>query len=233
MCITPPVDAFRSLIYFTVTNDVRPSLHFLTLRWMIRECFKMETGIIFNVEMMKTIGLDLDEVTKHPRSRTPDELIPDPSAIIQVGKGPSLVAKALGYFPFAEKPQVGPPSLKEAERDARSALVVPRPWAFKPLEIFPFRTDVFHPGGKPGELRFFDKCLPHLDAGRMLSPVNHSMGHGSVVLGLQAKAGYGKEYPPAANIVKKSLKNIGGGSGAYNPSRSALSAVSCVSYASQ
>jgi hypothetical protein len=44
-----------------VKNDEHCSLARIPLRWMIRECFKVQTGIIFDAHMlMNEVGLDMD-----------------------------------------------------------------------------------------------------------------------------------------------------------------------------
>ncbi|PBK84150.1 hypothetical protein ARMGADRAFT_943805 [Armillaria gallica] len=42
----------------SVKDSTRYSLSRISLRWMIRECFKAETGIMFNSERLRDIGLD-------------------------------------------------------------------------------------------------------------------------------------------------------------------------------
>ncbi|KAJ7483420.1 hypothetical protein FB451DRAFT_1393527 [Mycena latifolia] len=42
----------------SVGNDTRHSLARIPLRWMIRECFKAGTGMIFDTQRLKTLGLD-------------------------------------------------------------------------------------------------------------------------------------------------------------------------------
>ena len=42
----------------SVENGTRHSLARIPLRWMIRQCFLLETGILFHREMFKNIGLD-------------------------------------------------------------------------------------------------------------------------------------------------------------------------------
>ncbi|PBK63035.1 hypothetical protein ARMSODRAFT_1088822 [Armillaria solidipes] len=42
----------------SVKNSMRYSLSRIPLRWMIRECFKAETGIMFDSERLREIGLD-------------------------------------------------------------------------------------------------------------------------------------------------------------------------------
>jgi hypothetical protein len=44
----------------SVPNDTRNSLARIPLRWMIRQCFILQTGIMFHKEMMKTIGVNPD-----------------------------------------------------------------------------------------------------------------------------------------------------------------------------
>ncbi|KAJ3968463.1 hypothetical protein EV361DRAFT_415700 [Lentinula raphanica] len=42
----------------SVKNSTRHSLARISLRWMIRECFKSNTGIMFNSQRLKSVGLD-------------------------------------------------------------------------------------------------------------------------------------------------------------------------------
>ncbi|KAJ3746884.1 hypothetical protein EV360DRAFT_1697, partial [Lentinula raphanica] len=42
----------------SVKNSTRHSLARISLRWMIRECFKSNTGIMFNSQRLKSAGLD-------------------------------------------------------------------------------------------------------------------------------------------------------------------------------
>ncbi|KAJ7841493.1 hypothetical protein B0H14DRAFT_3086748 [Mycena olivaceomarginata] len=48
----------------SVRNDTRYSLARIPLRWMIRECFKADTGIIFDAQRLQELGLD--PATLHP-----------------------------------------------------------------------------------------------------------------------------------------------------------------------
>jgi hypothetical protein len=56
----------------SVKNDVKHSLARITLRWMVRECFKANTGILFQTEEIRAIGID-------PASLWP-EVLPRPEA---------------------------------------------------------------------------------------------------------------------------------------------------------
>ena len=42
----------------SVSNKTRNSLARIPLRWMIRECFKTNTGIMFNTQSFASVGLD-------------------------------------------------------------------------------------------------------------------------------------------------------------------------------
>ncbi|KAF8829500.1 hypothetical protein HHX47_DHR3000528 [Lentinula edodes] len=54
-----------------VKNDTRNSLARIPLRWMIRECFKVGTGIMFHQEILKQVGLDPEGLWPHIRERPP------------------------------------------------------------------------------------------------------------------------------------------------------------------
>ncbi|KAJ3836743.1 hypothetical protein EV361DRAFT_951281 [Lentinula raphanica] len=54
-----------------VKNDTRNSLARIPLRWMIRECFKADTGIMFHRELLKQVGLDPDALWPHVKERPP------------------------------------------------------------------------------------------------------------------------------------------------------------------
>ncbi|KIK60798.1 hypothetical protein GYMLUDRAFT_225554 [Collybiopsis luxurians FD-317 M1] len=52
-----------------VKNKTRNALSRIPLRWMIRECFKTKTGILFHREMLKKVGLDPDTLWPQVRQR--------------------------------------------------------------------------------------------------------------------------------------------------------------------
>ncbi|KAH7926861.1 hypothetical protein BV22DRAFT_1008135 [Leucogyrophana mollusca] len=55
----------------SVPNGTRNSLARIPLRWMIRECFKANTGILFHRESFKQIGMDPDSVYPYVKPRPP------------------------------------------------------------------------------------------------------------------------------------------------------------------
>lgn len=58
----------------SVRNETRHSLARISLRWMIRECFKAQTGIMFETERLREIGLDLSTLY-------PNVIVPRPPPV--------------------------------------------------------------------------------------------------------------------------------------------------------
>jgi hypothetical protein len=52
-----------------VKNEVRNNLARISLRWMIRECFKLQTGILFHRDAFKIVGLDPASLWPHVAHR--------------------------------------------------------------------------------------------------------------------------------------------------------------------
>ena len=67
----PPLDVGGG----SVGNATRHTLARIPLRWMVRECFKAHTGILFYSDKLREIGLDPDKLYPYPRMWTrPDPL---------------------------------------------------------------------------------------------------------------------------------------------------------------
>ncbi|KAJ2924622.1 hypothetical protein H1R20_g12476, partial [Candolleomyces eurysporus] len=66
----------------SVTNETRSSLARITLRWMIRECFKRESGIIFQVEGLRDLGIDPASLYPVVLPRPP-AVMPEPRNFIE------------------------------------------------------------------------------------------------------------------------------------------------------
>ncbi|KAG6871940.1 hypothetical protein C0995_014722 [Termitomyces sp. Mi166 len=54
-----------------VKNEVRNNLARISLRWMVRQCFLLKTGILFHKEMFKIIGMDPDSLYPVVKPRPP------------------------------------------------------------------------------------------------------------------------------------------------------------------
>jgi len=59
----------------SVPPEACPSLSRISLRWMIRECFKAQTGILFSAELLHGLGMDIDllsSLTEHTSEEKED-----------------------------------------------------------------------------------------------------------------------------------------------------------------
>lgn len=54
-----------------VKNEVRNNLARIPLRWMVRQCFLLKTGILFHRETFKVIGMDPDTLFPDVKPRPP------------------------------------------------------------------------------------------------------------------------------------------------------------------
>lgn len=68
-----------------MSNKTRHSLARISLRWMVRECFKANTGILFHSDKLRELGLDPTTLYPYVLPRPPplpvkDHKIPDPPA---------------------------------------------------------------------------------------------------------------------------------------------------------
>ena len=75
----------------SVKNGTPYSLCRIPLRWMVRECFKAKTGILFKSDLLHEIGLDIS--TLHPEVKDRPKLPVDLTKyhLEMVDKGPSLI----------------------------------------------------------------------------------------------------------------------------------------------
>lgn len=65
----------------SVSNEETTNLARIPLRWMIRECFRSNTGIMFQSDALRSMGLDPESVWPEVRPRPPP--VPMTSAVIQ------------------------------------------------------------------------------------------------------------------------------------------------------
>ncbi|KAF9528165.1 hypothetical protein CPB83DRAFT_855015 [Crepidotus variabilis] len=70
-----------------VKNEIRNSLARIPLRWMIRECFRLNTGILFHRDTFKQVGLDWTTLWPVVKER------PDPVA--EFSQGPPTLTREL------------------------------------------------------------------------------------------------------------------------------------------
>lgn len=92
----------------SVRNGTRNSLNRIPLRWMIRQCFETNTGIIFDKDMLKSmVGIDADMLYPEVKPRPPRLPPPQDASIADRVRQPLPIlvfAKAIGgllMFPIS------------------------------------------------------------------------------------------------------------------------------------
>jgi hypothetical protein len=135
------MDALSDVGGGSVKNGTRNSLARIPLRWMIRECFKAHTGIIFDAHMLKNgIGLDIESMFEAPKPLSSTNDLPSSAAESQSSSWTSMItAPALWVWnklPQIRAPPPPPPRVlageaQEEHDDALSKI-------YDQLEIHPF-----------------------------------------------------------------------------------------------
>ncbi|THU78820.1 hypothetical protein K435DRAFT_811222, partial [Dendrothele bispora CBS 962.96] len=99
----------------SVGDQSKDDLANISLRWMIRECFKANTGIIFDSEELKAFGLDptglYPEVKPRPAISSPNQ-----TSVVQSPPKPKLFSR-LSLFSTKKSTNL---SKKQKERDLRT-----------------------------------------------------------------------------------------------------------------
>ncbi|KAF7364563.1 hypothetical protein MVEN_00325300 [Mycena venus] len=164
----------------SVKNDTRHSLARIPLRWMIRECFKADTGIMFDARRLQELGLDpamLYPVVK-PRPPQKSPHIPDDLKIESIPPCKGWLRRTFSRkcqgFPVSAELAEGTPMEKcapgmEEEEDLKDALspmydqltLSPFWWI---LEVIPF---TFRYQQKPDN-KWITKFRPNLGRARKI-----------------------------------------------------------------
>ncbi|KAJ7022588.1 hypothetical protein C8F04DRAFT_1137769 [Mycena alexandri] len=148
----------------SVPNDTRNSLARIPLRWMIRECFKADTGILFDAGRLQELGLDPATLYPFVLPRPPPlsaekEILPKPQGWLRrllsgkKRKDDFTMAAELEDKPL-EKPQPGmeeEEELKDALSPVYDQLHLNPVWWI--LEFIPFTFRYQHEGQWVTEFR--------------------------------------------------------------------------------
>ncbi|KAF8810982.1 hypothetical protein BYT27DRAFT_7185097 [Phlegmacium glaucopus] len=193
-----------------VSNKTRCSLARISLRWMIRECFKTGTGIMFNSALLYDIGLDpstLDPfITPRPQAlpvgshlirKPPTTPIPIGvhALLKEKGKRPDIMAESeIPYFGTEEQEE-----LHDALSPNYDQLKMKKAWWI--LEILPFQGWRRKRGRDSTWVKYSG---PHFGAPRVIphQNLNGLKVHRSVKLRREAEfederaRGMGKRYEP-------------------------------------
>lgn len=106
-----------------VLNGTRPNLAHIPLRWMVRECFKANTGILFYTEKIAAIGLDPQGIYPEVKPR-PAAIQPTTGQTVKHGPPPPEPKKS-GLLscisdPSSSKPK--PPEVVDYSRHSEEEL---------------------------------------------------------------------------------------------------------------
>jgi len=195
----------------SVDNGTRYSLARITLRWMIRECFKENTGIIFDTLSFYNVGLDPNMlypcVLKRPPylvERAREQVVEKPETFFWPGWLRSVFTSAAAAKKKAEAKKASrlSPFINEEEEELRDALSpkydqlkLARLWWI--LEILPVSMRY-----QRSDNETVSKIGINRGKARII-PRQHSSGvnvHRSVQLRMEAQLKDGKKYQPQANL---------------------------------
>lgn len=120
----------------SVSNDIKHNLARIPLRWMIRECFKTNTGIMFDSEKLRDIGLDPATLWPKALPRPPHLPVPKDARIANI---PPSISPTKAAIEIESKPQ-----LTEEEHELNDALTpvydqLSLRWFWWVLEFWPIK----------------------------------------------------------------------------------------------
>ena len=126
-----------------VKNGTRHALSRIPLRWMIRECFLTQTGIMFKADALREVGLDPSRLYPH--------VLPRPEALLLEQANPDRVGYKNGAVSVVQPGVI----LSEEEEDLADALspindqlsLSPVWWV---LELVPMRQKCLRKNGTWG-----------------------------------------------------------------------------------
>lgn len=208
-----PIFAFTNIVILrladigggSVSNDTTINLARIPLRWMIRECFKTKTGIMFDRDGLRGLGLDPDALYPDVLPRPPPlpvgnariQDIPTEGSVSQVQKDSALKNFSGGT------PEVSGALIQTEEelelKDALSPIYdqLSLAWFWWILEIFPIKQRF-----QRGDNTWSSYLGWNLGRGRIV-PKQKKQGvrvHRSVKMRLESQHTDGSKYKPKANI---------------------------------
>lgn len=180
----------------SVENGTPHTLARITLRWMIRECFKMETGIQFITEGIRGVGLDPTALYPYVQKRPPALS----SKGLQIQHIPSPATLKLQNFAGMENLVEVHMSEEEHElRDAMSPIYdqLSLAWFWWILELFPIKQRF-----QKGDSSWVTYLGMNLGRGRFIpKQKEHKIKvHRSVKLRMEAEYADGSKYTPKASF---------------------------------
>lgn len=95
-------------------NELRNNLARISLRWMIRQCFELNTGILFHRDTFKYAGLDYHMLWPTVKPR--------PEPVTTFSNGPPAQTRALATMGIKGTFEDAPDFVSEEEEDLADAL---------------------------------------------------------------------------------------------------------------
>lgn len=188
----------------SVVNGTPHTLARIPLRWMIRECFKADTGIMFISESLESLGLDPASLYPYVQKRPP----PLPGTKVHIERIPYASDRKVGL-----SARVGTPVsiMSEEEHELRDAMspiydqlsASPFWWL---LELLPIKHRY-----QKGDTSWGSHICVNLGRGRFI-PKQKKQAikiHRSVKQRMDAQYPDGTRYKPKASIVNAlSMGNV-------------------------
>ncbi|KAF4596087.1 hypothetical protein EYR38_007461 [Pleurotus pulmonarius] len=186
----------------SVPNDTQHSLARIPLRWMIRECFKTHTGIMFDCEGLQALGLDPGMLYPEVLPRPP---MPPVTGTLRIQDIPKPLSTSSNYPPnFAGVEEYSALYKSEEDHDMLDILspvydqlsLAPYWWV---LEIWPMKQRY-----QKGDNSWGSYIGCNLGGGRFI-PKQKKRGvkiHRSVQMRMEALHSNGTKYVPRASFEK-------------------------------
>ncbi|KAH6910195.1 hypothetical protein BKA70DRAFT_1100963 [Coprinopsis sp. MPI-PUGE-AT-0042] len=188
----------------SVSNETKINLARIPLRWMIRECFKRDTGILFQVEGLREIGLE-------PANLYP-VVLPRPPALSATAadlkvqrraKPPPIITKGEELEAMSQHSDDYLYSMTEEEHDLHDVLApkydqLKLSWSWRLFEYMPMKFRRYQPNTDDFKMKWdINKAR-----GRII-PRQETAGvkvHRSVKARMDTMYEDGKKYFPKANL---------------------------------
>ncbi|KAJ7878580.1 hypothetical protein B0H14DRAFT_2711527 [Mycena olivaceomarginata] len=197
----------------SVLNGRRPNLAHIPLRWMIRECFKARTGMVFSATELAKLGIEPSYLYPDVRPRPDVDVVTGGSQTIRAIEAPGWVPWAKSFLHSTPETvqELMLPNMSEEELDARDALasmydqLVLKSGTWQAMESFLTKKSVYDATTDT----FKNVWHRHNSVGRSIPPAENTHGgkirvHRTVRMRMQGTyengPDKGKQYTPKARM---------------------------------
>ncbi|KAJ7912904.1 hypothetical protein B0H13DRAFT_1613010 [Mycena leptocephala] len=196
----------------SVDNETQHNLACIPLRWMVRECFRTNSGIMFDAEGLRSIGLDPESLYPIVKPRPPAlpvgtaRIQPHPSkksqASVQKANTPPNLADSQTALNVENVDTSPPIRMTEEELDLVDALSpiydqLSQKWFWWILELLPIRQRY-----QRGDNTWASSFNWNMGRGRFIpkQKTNGVRVHRTVKTRLEAQTEHGRKYKPKAEF---------------------------------